>query len=128
MESIEELGAAKGTAAANLYKAREREGTHDVIRRALWDAVQAAKLDASKLRDGKSEDVPGNPGGARGSHGAIFPEATGGNAPMGFGQGGLANTGPAAGRYPERASALAQAVPAHSTPAPHKPVQRAFRG
>jgi hypothetical protein len=56
MESIEELGAAKGTAAANLYNARERDGTHDSIRRALPDAVKAAKADAAKLQDNESED------------------------------------------------------------------------
>jgi hypothetical protein len=56
MESIEEVGARAGKRAADLYKARERVGTHDSIRHALPDAVKAAKADAQKLQDSASED------------------------------------------------------------------------
>jgi hypothetical protein len=55
-DSVEQLGAAKGTAAANLYKASEREGTCETERRALPDAVKAAMADAAKFRDSDNED------------------------------------------------------------------------
>jgi hypothetical protein len=52
---IEDVGAAAGKQAADLYKAREREGTHDSTRRALPDAVKAARSEAQHLSVGGSE-------------------------------------------------------------------------
>ena len=56
MNSIEEVGARAGKRAADLYKAREREGTCESERRALPDAVNAANLEAQQFSDSESED------------------------------------------------------------------------
>ena len=56
MDSIEEAGASAGKQAADLYQFRKWEGTCESERRALPDAVKAAKVDAAKFRDSDSED------------------------------------------------------------------------
>ncbi|MET4258470.1 uncharacterized protein with von Willebrand factor type A (vWA) domain [Bradyrhizobium sp. S3.12.5] len=53
--TIEETGAQAGMKAAEMYKARERDGTHEDIRRALPDAVKAARAEAAKFQDSDSE-------------------------------------------------------------------------
>ncbi len=56
MDSIEDVGARAGKRAADLYKFREWEGTCESERRALPDAVRAAKVDVAKFRDSDNED------------------------------------------------------------------------
>ncbi|KYK45157.1 hypothetical protein A1D31_11025 [Bradyrhizobium liaoningense] len=54
--TVEELGAQAGKRAADLYKARERDGTCEDIRRALPEAVRAAKAEAETRRNGDQRE------------------------------------------------------------------------
>jgi hypothetical protein len=54
MQSIEEVGATAGRAAADICKSKTREG--DFIRRLLFEKVEAARLEAEQLKDSPSED------------------------------------------------------------------------
>ncbi|KYK44775.1 hypothetical protein A1D31_35725 [Bradyrhizobium liaoningense] len=54
--TVEELGAQAGKRAADLYRAREQDGTCQDIRRALPDAVRAARAEAETLRNGDQRE------------------------------------------------------------------------
>lgn len=54
--TIEEAGAQAGKRAADLYKAREQDGTCEEIRRALPDAVRAARAEAETRRNGDQRE------------------------------------------------------------------------
>ncbi|MET4804598.1 hypothetical protein [Bradyrhizobium sp. LB11.1] len=58
--TIEETGAQAGKKAAEIYKAREQDGTHEDIRRALPDAVKAASAEAARYQDSDSEHERAN--------------------------------------------------------------------
>ncbi|PDT68574.1 hypothetical protein CO683_15305 [Bradyrhizobium ottawaense] len=54
--TLEEAGAQAGKRAAEIYKARGQDGTCEAIRRALPDAVKAAKAEAETLRNGDQRE------------------------------------------------------------------------
>ena len=53
---IEDVGAAAGKRAADLYNFRKMDGACESIRSALPDAVKAANADAQRFKDSASED------------------------------------------------------------------------